>query len=634
MRSVLTSLTLAVSLAAVSPLLAEDQNSEVITVGEDMFLRWYGHANRTYFVQVSDPNDHLRKWIWAPIIESGNDENISYEVAGTADRGFFRLWFSDQPTADPDGDDFDGDGLSNLDEVTLYQTNPLKTDTDDDGLLDAWEVANSFDPNDDGSINVKNGASGDPDGDGLTNANEQELGSNPTSWDNIDTSDFPDDAPEGVEAFLVEGDLAEDVVKNLPAENKTFTVAHDGPSYLLMVFVESDEFYHYTSLDTNEFNDRVSWEINVPEPGNSRVVQGTTQVNALHDAWVDSILQGQEFMGHYPTTVVATEVIRPSAQDYNLDFTLEVTNIEDDGFPTTAIIALLPVEFEDINDHGDDGDDVAVVPWDTSEDIANNNIAWIDAHLAANDAPQMPQLEFRIPNLPANIKVEAKLKVVHERAYFAQAANKKDEVEFPAGGGFKELDGDSWKIWEDYKDEQFFGGEATLTYKVEGGDEQTIKFRIGGENPDDLKCKVYIETIQDAEPQGSLWFAYAIAKHESKGYNAGADGVYYNQFMALPRHPRDNGFPVHVRAETSGAGGVGIIQVTGKGGNKNVDAGREIFWNWQDNLTQGVSIVRSKKTIVDTFWPRQFNVSNANGTALPPITVSGVLFKEGTNKKM
>ncbi|MCB1133835.1 MAG: hypothetical protein KDN05_22140, partial [Verrucomicrobiae bacterium] len=90
------------------PLQAAEQNSEVIPVGPDKFLRWYGHANRTYFVQISDPNDHLRKWIWAPIIETGNDEDISYEVDGTADKGFFRLWFSDQFTNDPDGDDFDG----------------------------------------------------------------------------------------------------------------------------------------------------------------------------------------------------------------------------------------------------------------------------------------------------------------------------------------------------------------------------------------------------------------------------------------------------------------------------------------------------------------------------------------------
>lgn len=159
----------AAATAAVSPAWAQEQNSEIIQVAPDMFLRWYGHDGRTYFVQVSDPNDHLRKWTWAPIIETGNDEDISYEVDGTADKGFFRLWFSDQFTTDPDGDDFDYDGLSNWDEVSTHQTNPLKWDSDDDGLPDWWEIEHGLDPNDDGSIDPANGANGDPDGDGLTN---------------------------------------------------------------------------------------------------------------------------------------------------------------------------------------------------------------------------------------------------------------------------------------------------------------------------------------------------------------------------------------------------------------------------------------------------------------------------------
>lgn len=170
-------------LAATSSLHAQEQNSEVIAVSNDMFLRWHGHANRTYFIQVSDPNDHLRKWTWAPIIETGNDQDISYEVDSTADKGFFRLWYSDQSTSDPDGDDFDYDGLSNLDEVSIHQTNPLKWDSDDDGLGDDWEIANGLDPNDDGSTDPDNGPNGDPDGDGLNNEFEYWYYSNPNSAD-------------------------------------------------------------------------------------------------------------------------------------------------------------------------------------------------------------------------------------------------------------------------------------------------------------------------------------------------------------------------------------------------------------------------------------------------------------------
>lgn len=216
MKPFQSSLALAAMLAAVSPLAAQDQNSEVIQVSPDIFLRWYGHAGRTYFLQTSDPNDHLRKWIWAPIIETGNAEDISYEVDGTADKGFFRLWFTNEPSADPDGGDFDGNDLSNLAEVTIHQTNPLNPDTDGDGMPDGWEVFYALNPLDaaDGSL--------DPDNDGLTNAQEYQHGTNPNLGDSdgngvtdggeVDEGTDPTnplDTPDA-EWVILTGDLDED----------------------------------------------------------------------------------------------------------------------------------------------------------------------------------------------------------------------------------------------------------------------------------------------------------------------------------------------------------------------------------------------------------------------------------------
>ena len=45
-------------------------------------------------------------------------------------------------------------------------------DSDGDGLPNWWELQYGFDPNDNGSINPNNGASGDPDGDGIDNITE------------------------------------------------------------------------------------------------------------------------------------------------------------------------------------------------------------------------------------------------------------------------------------------------------------------------------------------------------------------------------------------------------------------------------------------------------------------------------
>ena len=74
-------------------------------------------------------------------------------------------------SADPDGD-----GLDNADEYALG-TDPLSNDSDADGMTDGWETANGFDPESAADATL------DPDGDGLTNVTEQQLGTDPNAFD-------------------------------------------------------------------------------------------------------------------------------------------------------------------------------------------------------------------------------------------------------------------------------------------------------------------------------------------------------------------------------------------------------------------------------------------------------------------
>ena len=71
--------------------------------------------------------------------------------------------------------DTDGDGLSDAEEVAL-ETHPGRADSDGDGLPDSWESACGLDPL---SAAGADGASGDPDGDGLDNRSEFENNANP-----------------------------------------------------------------------------------------------------------------------------------------------------------------------------------------------------------------------------------------------------------------------------------------------------------------------------------------------------------------------------------------------------------------------------------------------------------------------
>ncbi len=211
------------SIAQTQPLTQEERNTQLhlqaqphfqrLPTGEKMFS-WLGQSGFSYFIQASPD---LLDWTWAPNIEAGIDAPMSYEVDGPTASGFFRLIRTDQTAADLDAADFDGDGFSNAFELTPrprpggiigfsglnpnIQTSPLKKDTDADGLDDKWEEENGFDPTDNGSRFIDNGPNGDPDNDGVTNLNEQRLGTQPkgnatsTDSDEDGTLDFEDAVP-------------------------------------------------------------------------------------------------------------------------------------------------------------------------------------------------------------------------------------------------------------------------------------------------------------------------------------------------------------------------------------------------------------------------------------------------------
>lgn len=285
---------------------------------------------------------------------------------------------------------------------------------------------------------------------------------------------------------------------------------------------------------------------------------------------------------------------------------------------------LLPVEFEDINDHADESDDVAVVPWDTSEDIATENIAWIEAHTSDQDTtPRMPQLEFRVPKLLDGLAIEAKLEVKYERGNGARHPSRtdkdgnKDTVKVPENGDFVQVNATTWEVYNEtdwqteLADQGFFGGDATLTYQIKNGADivvgpEEIEFRIGGENPEHEEARNFIESLQDADPQGDLWFAYAIAKAETMGYNNnGSDeNTRYNHFLELPgegsavsyrqRRTEHAGRPLWNDDGGTLPSGYGLFQVTGNADEEEANIPRRQIWNWQDNARGAMEILRRK----------------------------------------
>jgi len=136
-------------------------------------FKWWGKSGRTYFIQHTD--DLNRTWQWLPFVEAGNGSVREWGFNPSGDRFFLRLKYSDIPTDNPSLADFDGDRVSNLDEVT-QGTNPLlAADANSNGLPDDWETFYF------GAIGQNPNA--DPDSDGWSNIQEFQAATNPTKAD-------------------------------------------------------------------------------------------------------------------------------------------------------------------------------------------------------------------------------------------------------------------------------------------------------------------------------------------------------------------------------------------------------------------------------------------------------------------
>ena len=119
---------------------------------------------------------------------AGCNSDWSLAAAGLAAAGSNEVVWADTDTtgtvyrlyaagdAETDGD---GDGLTDSHELFLHKTSISTNDSDGDTLLDGFEVDNDLDPND---ATGEAGANGDPDGDGLRNAEEQALGTDPWTF--------------------------------------------------------------------------------------------------------------------------------------------------------------------------------------------------------------------------------------------------------------------------------------------------------------------------------------------------------------------------------------------------------------------------------------------------------------------
>ena len=154
------------------------------SVNDTWTFSWWGRSGITYFIQQS--ND-LMSWQYIPVIEPGQDGVVEWNFATSADKLFMRLKHSDKGTVDPFDDDFDGDGISNINELTgpsELNLDPFDPDSNNNGILDGFEDIDGDTLPDWWEIywfgNLDQNADQDTDNDFISNGSEFLAGTNPT----------------------------------------------------------------------------------------------------------------------------------------------------------------------------------------------------------------------------------------------------------------------------------------------------------------------------------------------------------------------------------------------------------------------------------------------------------------------
>jgi len=522
---------------------------------------------------------------WLPVPDEtfiGNGSVVSYNY--TLDENtklFWRVKIEDV--------DADSDGLTDAEEYELG-TDPDNPETLT-GYPDMW-VAKHY------TAALLNGAlatldlNGDPDGDGLINAQESVLGTDPNVADN----------PGIFQEAISNGDFSNPVIGTgvrAATTNPTWDYWEGGVSGWTAVVGSNIE------LQTVEPDD-----VSTQESQQTPLVNSSHQVSDASNGDYPYVELKAHPAGHYGikqqvgTHIGTTYLLvfdckaRLNTTPSNNNFTVNIDGsvVKDITFDTIAPWTTKAVVFKATNcmteismvptNSVDDTkgcfvDNVKLLPVNL-RDISNNqvisNTAWIKAHKTDNsgDESEMPKLEARIVGLSNAIQVIWKLESRYSRR------NGRDDLNVPfAGGddfGVLTTGEQPWKIWEDidFSTDPIFGGNETLKFKlIESSGvlvEGMLEFKIRGENPDDARCKAYI-----IANQGNIWYAWAIAKHES----ADSSG-YYNQFAnglandGVGAHGA-KGEPFYAPSEGDGWG---LFQ---RDSSSNIPVSTAETWSWDRN---------------------------------------------------
>lgn len=166
---------------AVSPgsgqIVAFDDEQPKLSLGASpgtLEMNWFGHSGRAYFIKYS-PTLDTGSWTYLPYVERGANATISFgaNAPGPGERFFARTVITPSTSTQPKLEDFDNDGVSNMDELQAGLDPLSSVDSEPDGMPDDWEKFYFGDLSRDGT--------GDYDGDGVNDTAEYAAGRHPNT---------------------------------------------------------------------------------------------------------------------------------------------------------------------------------------------------------------------------------------------------------------------------------------------------------------------------------------------------------------------------------------------------------------------------------------------------------------------
>ena len=614
-------------------------------------LNWAGIAGRTYFIQYSHD---LQSWAYFPTIQSGTGQLLNWTFDSTASKFFVRLHYTDQETYNPLYDDFDGDWISNWEEINYYQTDPFKTDTENDGLSDGEEVdyyasnPNASDSDGDGltdgdEVNVygSNPTSTDSDGDGLSDG--AEVGQTNTNPGNPDTdgdgTNDGDEVGQGTDpndggSFVFQWhratrSLQYDFDDYTPPNNRGWLTLSCEWDSSLSSTVELTARIPFTSLRSRL--EGIAFPDDPPQTGGG---------NGLSTGWgYSSLLPNppcyHASMAHHsywlrrstadPTafSIRAIRVLERTIDGTADPIAFASTTITIPADETTALPAdlvegfssdwsenvyhsesythtLCPLELLQTNmpNVGVAENSTDVGGQRRARPISIGGIAFITGQ------PAMAELQARFRNMPASVSVEWRLEIRSERTERGTL----DDRNFPTTG-WVTLQGDAeWDITAAMNGE-FVGGDCTLHYRLNGANAGSVTFRLRGKNPLDVDARARITASVGADFAAYAW---AMAQHESRQGNR-----VYNQFNTQGG--------IEGTLNFGGPNGWGVCQIDRTAAEGGVSTAE--VWNWHQNVAAMQAKLVEKQTTYRRFigYFRDSYGTQANWSEPPAAHTEGAV---------